>query len=82
MTEEKKTRLETDLEFIANEDDWPRWPALPLKRPDQVGILIAGSGPKVFVIGLFEATPAGIRAAETIQYQDYEGMFDDGWRID
>lgn len=61
---------------------WPMWPRLPLKRRHQSGVgydtafLVAGEGPVIGIGTIFTG------ADEIKGYQDFEAIYDDGWRVD
>jgi len=71
------------LNFILNEDNWPCWPMLPIKRrrPGNIpecGVLISGSGPTVYLTNLFTFNDN----CETVAYDSFQAMIDDNWEID
>jgi hypothetical protein len=85
----------SELSFIRNPAEWPRWPALPVvlreRTPDGLlcGLVIAGQGPVVIVrANLFEIAE---RPGETWQeklkgfdrwtYDSFEELIQK-WRID
>jgi len=71
----------THLEMMQNEDRWPRWPFLPLIRGEDVGILIAGRGPVVYRVNLYDMA-GKLATAEQINYPSYEAMVASGWVVD
>ena len=71
----------THLEMMQNEDLWPRWPFLPLIRGEDVGILIAGRGPVVYRVNLYDMA-GKLATAEQINYPSYEAMVASSWVVD
>lgn len=59
---------------------WPTWPRLALKRmwngQLELAFLVAGEGPLLGLGNIF------MGATEVKQYQDFEAIYDDGWRVD
>lgn len=84
------------VKIMQTPDQWPRWPALPLKRhgydPD-TGIMLAVKDhlTTVFFLNLYETRDCK-RIADVIDlanngrgskvYTDYEAIVDDGWEVD
>lgn len=69
------------LEFLADEDQWPLWPILPVKGPNfTMGVVVAGQGPAVFLKNLYDPTP--LTEVPKRQYADFQALLDDGWRVD
>jgi hypothetical protein len=77
----------TAIDFARDQDKWPAWPVLPVKRgdyfnePDGLGYLFAGTPvqPVVYIGNIFAADPANDKP---IVYGSLEELFGDGWRID
>lgn len=88
MSAARKLGPGDDIEMMKSPDHWPhRW--LPLTRRAQLpeghparmgqtdlGILVMGGGPIVRLGNIFMPT------RETIAYQDFEAIYDAGWRVD
>ena len=76
---------EKHLEMMKDEDRWPVWPFLPLKRGEfsrgEVGILVAGMGPLVHMVNLFE-TANKLRDCQKAEYTSFEQLVSDGWVVD
>jgi hypothetical protein len=75
-----------DAAFMADEDRWPRWPVLPLKRGGEgfptLGVLVAGQGPTVLELSMFELVPEKIEKCTQHRYASFEQMVAAGWRVD
>jgi hypothetical protein len=81
-------------EMIESPDDWPRWPMLPMKRPNpdmtgqmQVGIITATEGKMttVYLTDMFSAHKLNDVPDEDrpkLVYQDTAAILDDGWVVD
>jgi hypothetical protein len=70
--------------FMKDQDKWPTWPRLPIKRKrsegwPELGLLIGGAGPNVYLANLFEKA---IDTTKVIEYDSYEDLFNEGWRVD
>lgn len=75
----------TDREFILDQDNWPRWPWLPLKRLGtrdhafldgrDLSSHLLGQGPLPVRVGLME--PREVR-----EYADVDAILADGWVVD
>jgi len=76
-----------ELELVNDEDRWPHWPVLPVKRhregdmPD-LGVIVAGRS-TVYLVNLFQlrAGPLGpqLEGVERKHYADREALIADGW---
>ena len=61
-----------EASFIEKETHWPLWPVLPVKnvnrgglnhpKDEEIGIMVAGHGPKVYLIGLYDLEGGPITA--------------------
>lgn len=75
-----------DVAFMQKEDDWPAWPRLPLKRSrsegrfPQLGIMVAGRKPEVYLTSMYNKTP--LSDVESIKYESFQAVVDAGWRVD
>ncbi len=72
------------LEFLADPDTWPKWPALPLKRrtpkgPD-LAVVMAGNRTKLYLTNLYMLGQAD--KLEFLQYDSVEDVVKAGWIID
>jgi hypothetical protein len=79
----------TELEFMGDEDSWPGWPILPLKKKGSVhdekgtGVLVAGHGPVIYLINMYAITGlASIKAAEQLKFDSLTAIVDNGWVVD
>jgi hypothetical protein len=81
-------RRDQDKKMILSPDRWPIWPKLPLKRYGQEkdhGFVFNGSldddntKPIVYLATVFHAVDED---TETIEYEDIDGLLDDGWTVD
>lgn len=70
----------SDLEFMKTPMKWPHL-ILPLKRVKdgqlECAVLVEGA-PRVYLADMYSVTPN----TEIKEYMDYEGIVDDGWRVD
>lgn len=77
-----------DLRMIMDEDNWPRWPILPMKRDRQpgrdkeLGVVLAGSTSKIYLVNMFEAKKIAGGTAEVKEYASSEELLLDGWVVD
>lgn len=80
-----------DLRMIGTPAMWPRWPMLPMKRSGgpggiECGVLVAGRGPKIYLRDLWrmEGPTIGdaLKGAKVLEYDSFETMQLNGWRID
>jgi hypothetical protein len=72
--------------FINDPDQWPLWPVLPMKRDwnlnPNAGYLI-DSGERPMIILYIGNIYAADRDRHTsVEFDNLEAMFDQGWRID
>jgi hypothetical protein len=78
------------MDMILDEDQWPRWPVLPLKNHKNkaygeaiplVGVIISGKPSRVILINMLDIrqmtdqTPA-------MEYPSIAAMLADGWVVD
>lgn len=82
--------------MILDQDKWPMWPNLPLKRRDSsptVGFIMATVGfimateeyPKVlevYLCNVFEAADIDITKVDTIKYTSVDDLLAAGWEVD
>lgn len=74
----------SEVEFINDEDKWPAWPKLPVKRGkgnEQLGVLIKG-GPERFVVYLTNMFQPITDETQTIEYTSANAVVADKWRVD
>lgn len=80
------TREERERTMLRDEDMWPRWPVLPLKRRQadnvQPGLLYSGQGPVVFLTYMYKLSSVKLTDVEHIRYENYEALRADGWVVD
>ena len=67
--------------FMAQDDDWPNWPVLPIKNYPKTGLLVSGGGPTVYLKNMFDSS-LPLDEAETIEYSSLQEVYDAGWRVD
>lgn len=71
--------------MMRNEDMWPAWPVLPLKRivngDMQPGLLYSGQGPVVFLTYMYKL-PNSFKDVPTVKYENYDAILTDGWVVD
>jgi hypothetical protein len=80
---------ERDREIIVDENRWPLWPRLPLKRPEhrdrsglpELGFLVsqARQGPHTVFLGMVTEKADGLK---TMEYKTINDLLDDGWVVD
>lgn len=89
MTEEE--RIARDVAMATDQDNWPMWPMLPVKRwrntdgnlQMDAGVLAGTTSgitePKVWV----NASPWGVMGTVyPMEYPDMITLFNDGWKVD
>lgn len=75
-----------DAAFIRDDDSWPNWPLLPIKRPKkdegwpETALITAGEKTVVIHAGMFDGQ--GIHDAKRTSYDSIEALVADGWRVD
>lgn len=93
MKRAEKAKLEskaTDIQFMKNPMEWPRWPVLPLvKRGERLscGFLLAeGDGSvqifKVYLGYMYELSKKKVSEFEFKTYESAEAVSEDGWVVD
>jgi len=77
------------LRAIRNEDDWPRWPYLPVTRSvngssPAAGFIYAGLDVAyVFTMNIYAMPKEGyLRDLPRIEYDSFEALAADGWKVD
>ena len=83
-----------DVRFLSHHDEWPCFPACPVKRYDgkdrggfpTCGIVWACK-PTVLVVNMFGISGcnyegAKAKAEEVIEYESFDAMVADGWIVD
>jgi len=84
MVENENIQIAEDRKFILNEDGWPYWPVLPVKRsqPDggwpECGTICAGTPSTVFLVPMYELKVDSPKKT----YADLNELLDDGWEVD
>jgi hypothetical protein len=77
-----------ELAMMQKPSLWPRWPVLPVKKPGLVvGLLMETKWdepikPVVWLTDMFTLGSVDWDTVEKKEYQDFEGLYDDGWRVD
>jgi hypothetical protein len=73
----------TDREFILDQDKWPKWPLLPVKRTDEWGVIPAGH-PAVYIVNMWgmDDRPLSEQASKVYEYKDVDALLADGWVVD
>lgn len=76
-----------DLQMMQNQDDWPRWPILPVKRrvknsSPECAVMVAGEGPVVRKIGLYDLTQESIEKAPKETFPTFQALVAAGWIVD
>jgi hypothetical protein len=82
---------EVQLSRINRVGEWPLWPLLPMKRwvegeGYQEGLIAANNKPVVFRANIFALQKGMLSEAlapfDKIEYDSFEALVDDGWRVD
>lgn len=81
-----------DIDMMKHEDEWPLWPLLPVKKYPQpgcapiVGVLAAGQGPKVYLIGILDVKTGllgdVLDGVPTKDFNSFEHLVAEGWMVD
>lgn len=77
-----------DRELIERPNAWPRRPYLPMKRVredasiDDTGVMVEGSGPRVWRVSWLRATTAGVQGEPCEHYGNLDQLIEAGWRTD
>jgi len=89
--ETQEQRAEKDRDFMQTPNAWPQWPMLPVKRvvngQMQVGTMMEtsdsspGVQPVVYLKNMYQRYPLW-HEVEKLEYIDFEGVTDDGWKVD
>jgi hypothetical protein len=87
MTPEQRAE---ELAFMQDENQWPKWPYLPMKQsqkhgPPNVGYMVAGNVPTIHKENVWtfgRTSTAAPMNSNKVVYQSYEAILDDGWEID
>lgn len=81
--------LKPDAEFMADEDAWPRWPILPVKRSGMssprvtgkdTGILYSGQGPTIYLVNMFDMSK--LETCDKAVFSSFEDLTSAGWVVD
>lgn len=76
-----------NLRWMNDPDKWPRWPLLPLKKPDprgqlaETGFLVCGKGPVVHLGSMYQVTPEW-NDFKREPFESFAALYAAGWRID
>lgn len=76
----------TDREMILDQDSWPWWPMLPMKRKNNsledknLGVLLSDKM-TIYHFYMFDAPKTLVNVPKT-EYTDVDALLADGWRID
>lgn len=81
------SRAERERTMLRNEDMWPKWPVLPLKRyrgqgAMEPGCLYSGQGPVVFLTSMYKLSSAALSNMPMVSYESYDALMADGWQVD
>ena len=79
-------RRQKDLRMMQHPEEWPLL-ALPLKRsptyiPEPIAALLTDHGPTIYYVNLYQAKNFDWDNGPQKTYIDYEGILDDGWKVD
>lgn len=82
--------IDRDIAMMQNAEKWPRWPFLPVKRPDKVagfgiecGFLHASDETAVVYLGsIYGLEGKRLSDLPKKQYDSLELLREDGWMID
>lgn len=88
MNEAEKSK---HIDMMVSPGKWPKYPVLPLKRPQdtggpEVGLLTAEGKPVVYLKNLFDLVTGPVKAqvegCPKMEYDSFEVMVMDGWEVD
>ena len=77
----------TDLEFISDPSNWPRWPTLTVVNlaSHEAGFMISEGKPKIYHKNIFELVEgnlfAQVKDVKISEYSSFEELLKE-WRID
>ena len=81
-TEQEIRDQARQAEMIRNEDAWPMWPRLPMKKPGtwDVAVIVPSPGKQIALIegNMYMITPE----SEVTVFDDVQAVWDAGWRVD
>ncbi len=69
----------SDQEMILNSATWPRFPRLPLRRGNEVGVLTVGTGLTVRLGNVFDEDAS---TGTLLAYENVTELLADGWEVD
>ena len=80
-----KTMDSQSLTHLQDEDRWAYWPIQPMRKPvtgnmPDVGIVVAGRT-SVYEINMYEFK-GQLEGIPHTDYDSYQSMLTDGWRVD
>jgi len=83
--------MDENKSMMLNPRTWPRWPALPVKRNGECGVMLAYKDflTTVFKVNLWELSNGGhlltlkqLQSMEQVKYDTIDAILADGWIID
>ena len=81
----RETAEQATARMFQDEDSWPNWPVLPIKkrdstRPEDCGLLFTG-GNVVYLKNLFDPTPID-DSTPKLEFADRDAIITAGWIVD
>jgi hypothetical protein len=78
--------FQRELRMLKSPSEWPLL-VLPLKRspryvPEPISAILFEGEPTIYYANLFAAKGIDFATCPKKTYPDYEGILDDGWRVD
>lgn len=80
-----------DRKMMLDPANWPQWPALPVKRNNEVGVMLSYKSftTTVFKVNFWEVPNSGhllslkqLQEMPQIKYDSVDAILADGWIID
>lgn len=79
----------SDAEFMEDENSWPMWPVLPVKKRGEmgpnIGVLLAGNGPRVYYGNMYDkgfGSPEWFANTKSEEFDSYVEVVHAGWVVD
>lgn len=81
------SQLPLDLGFLNDPNRWPRWPVCPVKRVGggkfDCGLVVDTRPGIVYLTNLWDISSLkDLETVETLTYDGWQSMIDDGWGVD
>jgi hypothetical protein len=89
---QRESHEEATKRLLVDQNSWPLWPVLPLKRPSkkdkyglpEIAFVLADNYLKVVCCSMYDIQENKDKyyAAQRIQYDSVDKLLLDGWRVD